>query len=178
MRFRHSQILRSHPFVKATSPPSRLSHPPSSRSTFVLRLLDRFDCARNSQHCYSRSRSSSTRTRTYCSRFRRLSRSYYDASQTCLRHDLRVLRYRNQRTSSSSRDLFFDDTVDEKVCDWPERSQEEFAEENVGTEERQEKWNEPYWYDLLMRLGRMGRDTNEPEAESENVSEEGSDEEE
>lgn len=74
--------------------------------------------------------------------------------------------------------LFFDDTVDEKVCDWPERSQEEFAEENVGTEERQEKWNEPYWYDLLMRLGRMGRDTNETEAESENVREEGSDEEE
>jgi hypothetical protein len=39
----------------------------------------------------------------------------------------------------------------EKICTWPKKSQEEFGDED----EQEEKFYEPVWYDLLMRLGRM-----------------------
>ena len=60
----------------------------------------------------------------------------------------------------------------EKVCTWPKKSQEEFGDDREGQEE---KFYEPFWYDLIMRLGRIGielnRNDDEEEEESSNAHE-------
>ncbi|GAA5898183.1 uncharacterized protein JCM6883_000951 [Sporobolomyces salmoneus] len=63
----------------------------------------------------------------------------------------------------------------EKVVSWPTSRQEEFGDE----EEREEKFHEPFWYDLLMRLARMGYDEgNQEEKDDHGESEEECEEEE
>ncbi|GAA5953743.1 hypothetical protein JCM3765_006955 [Sporobolomyces pararoseus] len=57
----------------------------------------------------------------------------------------------------------------EKVCTWPKKSQEEFGDDQDGQEE---KFYEPFWYDLIMRLGRMGIESNRNDDQEEDDSNE------
>lgn len=76
--------------------------------------------------------------------------------------------------------MFFEDSAGdpdyekEKVCAWPRRSQEEFG--NQDEDDQEEKLEAPFWYDLLMRLGRMGREILDVKAESEEEEEESEEE--
>ncbi|GAA6007672.1 hypothetical protein JCM11491_003920 [Sporobolomyces phaffii] len=79
-------------------------------------------------------------------------------------------------------DVFFS-TADEghgdgvAACEWPRQTQEEFGGDG---REREDRFDLPIWYDLLMRLGRMGLEmkANEAEEEGRRCEEEDEDEEE